>query len=110
MKDNKIIEEDEIIIVGSNAWLKIIYDLFGGALLKEEKEMMKSKYAGVSWHSRNRKWRTQIFIDKKSIHLGYYEDEIDAHLIFKTAFNNTDKYRDDAKSFKRYVIAQLESE
>jgi len=38
-----------------------------------------SKYKGVSWASHCRKWRAQIFIDGKRIHLGYFGSEELAH-------------------------------
>ena len=37
-----------------------------------------SKYKGISWVKRKRKWHAQIMFQKKRIHLGYFRDEIEA--------------------------------
>ena len=34
-----------------------------------------SKYKGVSWDKNKHKWRASIGIDRKTKHLGYFEDE-----------------------------------
>lgn len=38
-----------------------------------------SKYVGVSWSDRYKKWISQIRVDGKQIHLGSFTTEIDAH-------------------------------
>lgn len=37
-----------------------------------------SKYKGVSWNKRNKKWVAQIMINRQSIHLGCFTEEIEA--------------------------------
>jgi hypothetical protein len=37
-----------------------------------------SKYPGVSWENRRRKWRVCIEVSRKTCHLGYYDDEEEA--------------------------------
>ena len=37
-----------------------------------------SKYVGVCWEERNKKWKAQIRIDGKMKYLGYYHDEKEA--------------------------------
>jgi hypothetical protein len=37
-----------------------------------------SKYKGVSWASRFKKWRAEIYHNKKNVYLGMFKDEIDA--------------------------------
>lgn len=34
----------------------------------------KSGYLGVSWHTKEDKWRVQITLNNKIIHLGYFND------------------------------------
>eukprot|EP01048_Picozoa_sp_COSAG05_P005495 COSAG05_NODE_327_length_11345_cov_16.236884_6_plen_159_part_00 len=46
------------------------------------KRQESSKYYGVSWKTRQRKWWAQIKIDGKTKHLGYFEDEKDAALAY----------------------------
>ena len=38
-----------------------------------------SKYVGASWNTEKEKWKSQITIDGKGFHLGYFTNEIDAH-------------------------------
>jgi hypothetical protein len=47
-----------------------------------------SKYKGVNWHKKSNKWRAKIYINKKHIHLGLYENEYDAHLSYQNALKN----------------------
>jgi len=37
-----------------------------------------SKYKGVGWHRRIKKWVATIQFNKKVYHMGYFENEIDA--------------------------------
>ena len=41
-----------------------------------------SKYVGVSWKERRKKWTAQITIDGKVKNLGYYHDEKEAARIY----------------------------
>lgn len=45
----------------------------------KDKKGYSSKYVGVTWHKRDKKWTSSILINKKRIYLGYFENEIDAH-------------------------------
>jgi len=38
----------------------------------------QSKYKGIYWKKRNRKWEAMITFQRKKIYLGYFRDEIDA--------------------------------
>ncbi len=44
-----------------------------------------SKYKGVYWHSRDRKWLSRIQVNKKRIHLGLFDSEIDAAYAYDLA-------------------------
>jgi hypothetical protein len=39
-----------------------------------------SKYKGVSWRKSHNKWQATIYVDKKQIHIGYYDSEEQAAL------------------------------
>ncbi len=41
-------------------------------------KMFTSKYKGVSWDRTTKKWRAKIMFNYKNIHLGFFEDEIEA--------------------------------
>lgn len=43
-----------------------------------------SKYKGVSWHKKNKKWQSQCRINSKQIHLGYFDYEIDAYKAYQS--------------------------
>lgn len=49
----------------------------------------KSQYTGVSWSKSNKKWQSQIFINGKNIHLGFYNNEIDASISYNNKLNET---------------------
>jgi hypothetical protein len=37
-----------------------------------------SKYKGVCWHKKNKKWQADIYVNGKHIYLGQYDSEIEA--------------------------------
>jgi hypothetical protein len=42
------------------------------------RENKSSKYRGVHWHSRYKKWQASIRVNRKAIHLGFFHDELQA--------------------------------
>jgi hypothetical protein len=46
-----------------------------------------SKYKGVCWNKIANKWKSKITIKGKSIHLGYFSNELEAHRAYQTALN-----------------------
>jgi hypothetical protein len=44
-----------------------------------------SKYKGVGWHKKNKKWQVQIALNRKSKHLGYFVSETEAALAYNFA-------------------------
>jgi hypothetical protein len=44
-----------------------------------------SKYAGVCYNKRDKRWNAQIAIDGKVQHLGCYCDEVSAHMAYENA-------------------------
>lgn len=47
----------------------------------------KSKYNGVSWSTFHNKWRSQIWINGKRKHLGYFSNDYDAHIKYQNEIN-----------------------
>lgn len=45
----------------------------------------RSGYKGVYWYSRNRRWVASIRLDRKLIHLGYFDSPIDAAYAYNEA-------------------------
>ena len=50
--------------------------------LKVNGKKTTSKYKGVSWYPPTSKWKVQITYQSKSIHIGYFDDEITAALMY----------------------------
>ena len=49
-----------------------------------KRENTSSIYKGVHFNNRNKKWKAQIYINEKSIHLGYFTNEIEAAKAYNT--------------------------
>lgn len=47
-------------------------------LQNQQSQNGTSKYKGVCWHNRDKKWHTQIKHNGKNIHIGYFNNEIEA--------------------------------
>ncbi len=42
-----------------------------------------SKYKGVNWHKDHKKWMCSIYMNGKKKHLGYFDCELKAHLVYQ---------------------------
>jgi len=68
-----------------------------------EKINSSSKYRGVSYDTRVKKFKAAICIyHKKNVYLGYFINEIHAHYAYETALKNLDKYKNN-KQFRKLV-------
>lgn len=45
---------------------------------KNRSPLFKSRFRGVGWYKKNQCWRAEIVIMHKQIHLGYFDEELDA--------------------------------
>lgn len=54
-------------------------------MYEHKKAIVRSVYPGVSWYSDRQKWGAQIYFKKRSICLGYRENEDDAYLLYYKA-------------------------
>tara|TARA_R110000803_G_scaffold179392_1_gene241790 strand:+ start:872 stop:1351 length:480 start_codon:yes stop_codon:yes gene_type:complete len=54
---------------------------------KNKKKNCSSKFIGVCWHKKNRKWRAKITINGKDKHLGTFDNEEEAHLVYKKKYD-----------------------
>lgn len=45
----------------------------------------RSGHKGVCWHSIGKKWRAYINLDRKQIHLGLFDDKMEAHKAYQRA-------------------------
>ena len=52
---------------------------------KTNTTVIKSRYTGVSYFTRDKKWQAQIKISKQNMHLGYYQLQADAALAYDDA-------------------------
>ena len=63
-----------------------------------------STYVGVYFKKERNKWGSCIRINKKLIHLGYYEIEVEASRMYQLSLNNIDKYKGNNKFFREYLV------
>ena len=87
-KDNRL-ENLEVITQRQNANLKHIKS--------------SSKYTGVTWNKKNKKYRALIVINRYQIYLGAFTDEKIASEHYNIALNNLNLYNGDYKEFRCMV-------
>ena len=58
--------------------LRLATNAQNGANQGKQKGTCSSKYKGVCWYKRTKKWRAYIKVNGKQIHLGCFTDEMDA--------------------------------
>lgn len=49
----------------------------------KQKGTWSSKYKGVSWAKHAQKWSGHIQVNKKQIHLGLFDSELAAHMVYR---------------------------
>lgn len=67
----------------------------------------KSKYQGVNWYSALNKWRAHIKVDKRDVHLGYFDDEEVAGGVYAEAFKMRERNFVDLRNNLRDHFKQL---
>ena len=87
-KDNRL-ENLEVITQRENANLKHIKS--------------SSKYTGVTWHKKRKRYRALIVINRFQIQLGEFKDEKIASEHYNIALNNLNLYNGDYKEFRCMV-------
>ncbi len=50
-----------------------------------KKRDCSSKYKGIYWDKKRKRWHLRIYVDNKYIHLGYFKNEIEAAKIYDQA-------------------------
>jgi hypothetical protein len=94
--DNRL-ENLEIVTIRKNSDRKHLYS--------------KSKYVGVTYNKRCKKWISRILFKKNRILLGYFKSEIEAHLYYQNALESI-KQGTDIKTYrpnKKIRIKQYKS-
>lgn len=61
-----------------------VADLSGNARNSNGRSQSKN-LKGVTWHKRVGRWQAQIGVNGKRVYLGYYDNEIDAHIAYCNA-------------------------
>jgi len=52
---------------------------------KKRSGATQSKYKGIYWRKKNRKWQALITFERKRVHLGCFGDEIEAARVYDRA-------------------------
>lgn len=73
--------------VASEYYENALKAIENGTEIKTKRRTYSSKYKGVSWCKKNKKWLVSIWNGKKSMHIGYFNDEYDAHLAYQDALD-----------------------
>ena len=55
---------------------------------KPKQKNSVSKYKGIRWHKKTKKWQVRLYINRKTKYLGYYDCEIEAAKAYNTAALN----------------------
>ena len=55
--------------------------------ISKDTKRKSSQYTGVTWHKNFKKWMSTIRINKTRKFLGYFKNEIDAHLEYQKQLN-----------------------
>ena len=56
-----------------------------------DKKKTSSNHRGVRWQSQSKKWQARIVIDKRTISLGLFNDELKAHEAYLEALDKYNK-------------------
>jgi hypothetical protein len=49
---------------------------------QRKRDGTSSRYKGVKWREKTGKWQAQITVDGRSVYLGSYDNQLDAHLAY----------------------------
>jgi hypothetical protein len=62
-----------------------------------------SEFTGVFWYKNNKKWRSQIAINKCTVYLGSFIKEKEAGEMYQLALANIEKFNGDGEQFRTYL-------
>lgn len=52
-----------------------------------------SKYTGVTWHKKDKRWQSSIIVNRKTVYLGYFKSEERAAIAYQFALTQIDKIK-----------------
>ena len=56
-----------------------------GGNSRKTRSKTSSRYKGVTWFKRHQLWRGQIMKNRKQYHLGYFDSEVEAAIVYNVA-------------------------
>jgi hypothetical protein len=83
--DNQIDHDDKDKSNNKIENLRIL-DSSGNVRNQDKKPNCSSIYRGVNWDKKSKKWKASIRIDGKKKHLGFFDDENEAGLIYQCVY------------------------
>ena len=84
--ENEIDHDDRVKINNKIENLRIM-DHSGNNRNKDKRTNCSSIYKGVHWDKQRNKWRAQISINGKTKHIGWFDDENEAGLMYLTVYD-----------------------
>ena len=66
-----------------------------------------SKYIGVHWSTKSKKWRSSISINRKKVHLGFFNSESIAYYHYELALKNINLFNGNPKQFRETLKQML---
>ena len=78
---NKVVDHKDYNCLNNN--LENLQIITNRLNLSKDKKNGSSRYTGVCWSKAFKKWQSNIVINGKKKHLGYFKNEYDAHLAYK---------------------------
>ena len=73
---------------------------------RSNKNDTSSAFVGVFYNNTIDKWQARIQLDKKVIHLGYFDDEKTAHDFYLSAYKNLDSFENPTQ-FREIIVKEL---
>lgn len=82
----KVVDHKDNIKTNNFLWnLQIVTNRYNSS---KDKKGGTSKYIGVSWHSKRKKWRSAISVNNKEVHLGFFTNEKEASKYYQNAIKS----------------------
>ena len=73
--------------------LQIVTNRYNCSKDKKAVKKCTSKYTGVLWYKKNKKWLASYQLNRKTKHIGYYDSELEAHEAYQKALSEIEQIK-----------------